>query len=118
MTTADPREALAEALGALGATLRHHRDLGFAALALAGDYLLSPEEALGAQARALAGCPRCKLCEGRTTIVFGSGNPPADVVFSGAGTRRRPAGPGITFASPARPRPPQMPATGDLPRAR
>src|SRR6266446_5449732 len=85
MTTADPREALAEALGALGATLRHHRDLGFAALALAGDYLLSPEEALGAQARALAGCRRCKLCEGRTTIVFGSGNPRADFVCIGEG---------------------------------
>src|SRR5881397_1277766 len=92
MTTADPREALAEALGALGATLRHHRDLGFAALALSGDYLLSPEEALGAQERALAGCRRCKLCEGRTTIVFGSGNPRADLVCIGegrAGTRTR-----------------------------
>src|SRR5216117_2092328 len=85
MTTADPREALAEALGALGATLRHHRDLGFAALALSGDYLLSPEEALGAQERALAGCRRCKLCEGRTTIVFGAGNPRADLVCIGEG---------------------------------
>jgi len=85
MTTADPREALAEALGALGATLRHHRDLGFAALALSGDYLLSTEEALGAQERALAGCRRCKLCEGRTTIVFGSGNPRADFVCIGEG---------------------------------
>src|SRR5947199_3473946 len=85
MTTADPREALAEALGALGATLRHHRDLGFAALALAGDYLLCPEEELGAQARSLAGCRRCKLCEGRTTIVFGSGNPRADLVVIGEG---------------------------------
>ena len=85
MATADPREVLAEALGALGATLRHHRDLGFAALPLAGDYLLSPEEALGAQERALAGCRRCKLCEGRATIVFGSGNPRADFVCIGEG---------------------------------
>src|SRR5205823_6036717 len=73
------------ALGALGATLRHHRDLGFTALPLAGEYLLSPAEALRAQERALAGCRRCKLCEGRTTIVFGAGNPRADLVCIGEG---------------------------------
>ena len=85
MTPANPREALADALGALGATLRHHRDLGFTALPLAGDYLLSPEEALRAQERALAGCRRCKLCEGRTTIVFGAGSARADFVCIGEG---------------------------------
>ena len=85
MPTADPREALAEALGALGATLRHHRDLGTAELALGGAYLLSPEEALSAQERALQGCRKCKLCEGRTTIVFGSGHPRAEFVVIGEG---------------------------------
>src|SRR5438093_7570328 len=79
------REALAEALGALGATLRHHRDLGTAELALEGAYLLSPEEALSAQERALQGCRKCKLCEGRTTIVFGSGHPRAEFVVIGEG---------------------------------
>jgi uracil-DNA glycosylase len=79
------REALAEALGALGATLRHHRDLGTAELALEGAYLLSPEETLSAQERALQGCRKCKLCEGRTTIVFGSGNPRAEFVVIGEG---------------------------------
>ncbi len=79
MTTANPYLALADALGALGATLRHHRDLGFTELPLEGSYLLSPEEALRAQEQALAGCRRCRLCEGRTTIVFGSGNPRADL---------------------------------------
>src|SRR2546422_5980046 len=85
MTTANPREMLAEALGALGATLRHHRDLGFTGLPLTGDYLLSPAEGLRAQERALAGCRRCKLCAGRTTIVFGAGNPRADLVCIGEG---------------------------------
>ena len=85
MTTANPYMALADALGALGATLRHHRDLGFTDLLLEGGYLLSPEEALGAQERALAGCRRCRLCEGRTTIVFGAGNPRADFVCIGEG---------------------------------
>ncbi|MGH2668137.1 MAG: uracil-DNA glycosylase [bacterium] len=81
----DPRTALADALGALGATLRHHRDLGVTHLPLAGDYLLGPEEALATQERALQGCRRCALCEGRTTIVFGSGNPRAELVVIGEG---------------------------------
>jgi DNA polymerase len=67
------------------ATLRHHRDLGFAEVALGGDYLLGPADALAAQERALQGCRRCRLCEARTTIVFGSGNPEADLVVIGEG---------------------------------
>jgi DNA polymerase len=50
-----------------------------------GDVLLSPREALEAQERALAGCRRCKLCEARNSIVFGSGNPQADLVVIGEG---------------------------------
>lgn len=30
-------------------------------------------------------CTRCKLCEGRTNIVFGVGNPNADIMFIGEG---------------------------------
>ena len=44
MSTVNPRQALADALGALGATLRHHRDLGVTELPLEGSYLLGPEE--------------------------------------------------------------------------
>jgi DNA polymerase len=40
---------------------------------------------LGAMARALAGCKRCRLCQGRTQVVFGVGNPGARVVFMGEG---------------------------------
>ena len=50
-----------------------------------GDVLLSPREALEAQERTLAGCRRCKLCEARNSIVFGSGNPQADLVVIGEG---------------------------------
>ncbi len=85
MTTGDPRATLADALGALSETLRHHRDLGFTELALKGDYLLGPAEALRAQEAALQGCRKCKLCEGRSTIVFGSGNPRAELVVIGEG---------------------------------
>lgn len=52
---------------------------------MTGDFLLSPDEALGAQERALAGCRRCKLCEARHSIVFGSGGAHADFVVIGEG---------------------------------
>jgi uracil-DNA glycosylase len=78
-------EMLADALGALGATLRHYRDLGLTELPLVGDVLPGPVEALQAQERDLQGCTRCKLCDGRSTIVFGSGNPQADLVVIGEG---------------------------------
>ncbi len=54
-------------------------------VALAGEYLLGPAEALAAQERALQGCRRCRLSESRTTIVFGSGNPYAELVVIGEG---------------------------------
>src|SRR5216117_1700614 len=85
MATGDPRATLADALGALSETLRHHRDLGFAEVSLKGDYLLGSAEALAAQERALQGCRKCKLCEGRSTIVFGSGNARAELVVIGEG---------------------------------
>jgi len=47
-------------------------------VALEGEYLMTPAEMLRRQEQALQGCRRCKLCEGRTHIVFGSGNPSAE----------------------------------------
>lgn len=78
-------DALADALAALGATLRFHRGLGVGTLPLAGEYLLGPAEALAEQQRRLQGCRECKLCEARQTIVFGSGNPHARLVVIGEG---------------------------------
>ena len=46
---------------------------------------MGPAEALTAQERALQGCRQCKLCEARHTIVFGSGNPRAQLVVIGEG---------------------------------
>ncbi len=40
---------------------------------------------LAAVREELGDCQRCKLCETRQTIVFGSGNPNADLVFVGEG---------------------------------
>ena len=59
--------------------------MGAGDLALGGDYLLGPEEALRRQEAALQGCTRCKLCQARNTIVFGSGNPQAELVVIGEG---------------------------------
>jgi DNA polymerase len=80
-----PGEALADALGALAATLRHYRDLGLTELPLGQDVLQGPEDALRSQESALQGCSRCKLCAGRSTVVFGWGNPRADLVVIGEG---------------------------------
>ena len=63
-------EMLADALGALGATLRHYRDLGLTELPLVGDVLPGPVEALQAQERNLQGCSRCKLCGGRSRLLW------------------------------------------------
>lgn len=76
---------LADALAALGDTLRHHRDLGVTHVPLEGEYLLGPEDALAAQERQLQGCRRCRLSEGRATIVFGAGSARADFVCIGEG---------------------------------
>lgn len=83
--TDDPRTVLADVLAALGDTLRFHRDLGVRELELGGDHLLGPAESLAAQERALQGCRRCRLCEGRTTVVFGAGSARAELVVIGEG---------------------------------
>ena len=44
---------------------------------------VAPVETLEAYAAATAGCTRCRLAEGRTQVVFGSGNPHADLMFVG-----------------------------------
>jgi uracil-DNA glycosylase len=38
---------------------------------------------LGAYAASIAGCTRCRLAQGRTQVVFGSGSPTADLMFVG-----------------------------------
>lgn len=76
---------LADALRALGDSLRYYRDMGLTDLPLDGAYLASPAEQLRLQEEKLQGCRRCKLAGGRTHIVFGSGNPAADLVVIGEG---------------------------------
>jgi DNA polymerase len=44
---------------------------------------VAPPESLESYAAATAGCTRCRLAEGRTQVVFGAGNPSADLMFVG-----------------------------------
>ncbi len=46
---------------------------------------VAPRETLDAIREDLGDCRRCKLWKGRKTIVFGSGNPKAEIVFVGEG---------------------------------
>ena len=76
-------EELVQALRSLAEILRFYRAMGVTDLPLTRDYLPGPVEALRRQEQELQGCPRCKLSQGRTTIVFGSGNPRAELVCIG-----------------------------------
>ncbi|MFT3835559.1 MAG: uracil-DNA glycosylase [Myxococcaceae bacterium] len=49
----------------------------------------------------LGDCKRCKLCNGRTQIVFGSGNPKAELVFVGEGPGADEDAQGIPFVGKA-----------------
>ncbi len=76
-------EALAQALRSLAESLRFYQAMGVTDLPLGRDYLPGPEGALQRQEENLQGCPRCKLSRGRTTIVFGAGNPRAGLMCIG-----------------------------------
>ncbi|HKZ06585.1 MAG TPA: uracil-DNA glycosylase [Methylomirabilota bacterium] len=87
MTT--DREILADALHDVAQTLRHHRDLGLREVTMTAGAAAAPRPdpatALTAQEAALQGCRLCKLCESRTNIAFGSGNPRARLMVIGEG---------------------------------
>ena len=83
---ADPAAALlADAARALADRLRFHQALGVRGLALRGEPLAGPHAGLRRLEAAIQGCTRCKLATGRTTIVFGSGDPGARLVVIGEG---------------------------------
>jgi uracil-DNA glycosylase len=44
---------------------------------------VAPPESLEEYAAATASCTRCRLAQGRTQVVFGAGNPHADLIFVG-----------------------------------
>lgn len=57
--------------------------------------------ALATFQRQIDGCQRCALHAGRTQIVFGSGNPQADLMFIGEGPGEQEDLQGVPFVGPA-----------------
>jgi DNA polymerase len=76
---------LADTARALAERLRFHRALGVTHLPLGQPYLAGPGVALARVEAAIQGCTRCKLAAGRSTIVFGTGDPEARLVLIGEG---------------------------------
>jgi len=56
---------------------------------------------LAALAAAAAGCTRCRLSEGRMKVVFGSGNPAAELMFVGEGPGAEEDRQGLPFVGAA-----------------
>lgn len=52
-------------------------------------------------AATVAGCTRCRLAEGRKNVVFGSGNPNADLMLVGEGPGAEEDRQGLPFVGPA-----------------
>lgn len=52
-------------------------------------------------AEAVAGCSRCRLAEGRKSVVFGAGNPNADLMLIGEGPGAEEDRQGLPFVGPA-----------------
>lgn len=63
----------------------------------------APERArrLAELAAAAAGCTRCRLAEGRRKVVFGAGDPDADLMFIGEGPGAEEDRQGLPFVGPA-----------------
>jgi uracil-DNA glycosylase len=60
-----------------------------------------PVQTLDEVRRDIGDCQRCKLCSGRTNIVFGVGNPKAELVFVGEGPGAEEDKQGIPFVGAA-----------------
>ena len=56
---------------------------------------------LAALAEVASGCTRCALAAGRKTVVFGTGNPDADLMFVGEGPGAEEDRQGLPFVGPA-----------------
>jgi DNA polymerase len=56
---------------------------------------------LASLAGQVTGCTRCRLCEGRTRVVFGTGNPDADLMFIGEGPGAEEDRQGLPFVGAA-----------------
>jgi DNA polymerase len=87
--------------------LEYFRDLGVGEIFLAAPSSAAPAAVAGsmrdlpALQKFLEGCPRCKLSKTRTNIVFGQGNPKADLMFVGEAPGREEDEQGLAFVGRA-----------------
>jgi len=87
--------------------LEYFRDLGVDEVFLAAPSSSAPAAVAGsmrdlpALQKFLEGCPRCKLSKSRTNIVFGQGNPKADLMFVGEAPGREEDEQGLAFVGRA-----------------
>jgi DNA polymerase len=90
-------------LNPLGEGLEYFRDLGFSEIYISGPPVLVAGSMadLPSLAQFVADCPRCKLAGGRTNIVFGQGNPKADLMFIGEAPGREEDEQGLPFVGAA-----------------
>ena len=92
--------------GSLLDQLKFFRDLGVTDLFLeesrgAPSLVAGSIPALASLQEFLAGCPRCKLSKSRTNIVFGQGNPRAELMFVGEAPGREEDEQGLAFVGRA-----------------
>ncbi len=78
--------------------LTYLEGMGFSELYLRPSPAAEKLEALAAEASA---CRRCALCEGRRNVVFGTGNPDADLMFIGEAPGAQEDRQGLPFVGPA-----------------
>jgi len=81
-----------EIIAQVKAELQYEQELGLSDIPMKKTKLLSSEmsvaESLEDIRADIGDCQRCRLCEGRTNIVFGVGNPKADIMLIGEGPGR------------------------------
>lgn len=80
-----PARELAAVARDLAAHLRFQQAMGTRELPLQAAHMAGPAAALERLLAEIDGCTRCKLSRGRTTIVFGTGDPNARLVVIGEG---------------------------------
>lgn len=68
--------------------LKDLADMGITELPFQRAPIMNPEEELKKIREEIGDCTRCKLCQDRTHIVFGVGNPHAQLMFVGEGPGR------------------------------
>ena len=93
-------------LAQLKERLQYYKEMGIDGLSVTGSpELFSPSEnareSLDSIRSDLGDCRRCKLCSGRTNIVFGSGTPHAKLVFVGEGPGADEDAQGLPFVGAA-----------------